>query len=182
MIRAPAGPGLRAGLVSLTLLLAPLASLGADFKEFLGQYAGFATLETDQGPEQRNMSVEIRAQGKGFAVRWETMIHTAAGNTRRKSYDIRFVPSQREGIYASAMKTNVFGHEVPLDPLAGEPYVWARIQGATMTVHSLHIDEKGGFEIQRYDRTLVEDGLRLDFVTIRDGGRQKAVTTLLQRQ
>ena len=169
-------------LTLILLLFLPVAVKAAEFSPFLGEYAGFATVETGDGPEQRNMSVEIREEGKGFGIRWETMIHTAAGKTRKKSYDIRFVPSRRDGIYASAMKTNVFGHDVPLDPLAGEPYVWARIQGDTMTVHSLHINEAGGYEIQRYDRTLTEEGLRLDFVTIRDGGQQKAVTTMLQRQ
>ena len=168
--------------ILLLLIIAPVAVRAADFAPFIGEFAGFASVETAAGPERRNMSVEISRDDKGFAVSWETMIHTAAGKTRKKSYNIRFVPSRREGIYASAMKTNVFGHDVPLDPLAGEPYVWARIQGDTLTVHSLHINEAGEFEIQRYDRTLVEDGLRLEFVTVRDDGPQKSVTTVLQRQ
>ncbi len=168
--------------ILILLLIAPVGVRAADFTPFIGEFAGYANVETADGAERRNMSVEITREGKGFAISWETMIHNAAGNTRKKSYNIRFVPSRRDGIYASAMKTNVFGHDVPLDPLAGEPYVWARIQGDTLTVHSLHINESGEFEIQRYDRTLVEEGLRLEFVTVRDDGPQKSVTTVLQRQ
>jgi hypothetical protein len=179
---------MRTGLISagqcLSVVLFLLAdvALASGIAPFVGEYAGYASVERDGQTERRNMSVEIQEQKKGFSIKWETMIHTAEGNTRKKSYNISFRSSQREGIYASAMKTNVFGHEVPLDPLAGEPYVWARIRGDTLTVHSLHIDESGGYEIQRYDRTLVPEGLKLDFASVRDGEKKKAVGTLLQRQ
>ena len=167
-------------LVALGVMAQVAAASGID--PFVGEYAGFASVERDGETERRNMSVEIRKQKRGFSLEWETMIHTASGKTRKKSYNISFLPSQRDGIFASAMKTDVFGHEVPLDPLAGEPYVWARIRGDTLTVHSLHINESGGFEIQRYDRTLVAEGLKLEFVSMRDGVESKTVSTLLQRQ
>ncbi len=175
---------LRARLVAMAMLcLLSQGVLAADeIEPFVGKFAGFATVEKASGTEQRNMSVEIRKEKKGFSVRWTTAILSASGDTREKSYDIRFVPSRRPGIYASAMKTNVFGHDVPLDPLAGEPYVWARIQGDTLTVQSLHIDEAGDFEIQRYDRRLVDEGLHLDFIRIRDSDAERTISTLLQRQ
>ena len=80
------------------------------------------------------------------------------------------------------MKRNVFGHEVPLDPMKGEPFVWGRIEGKTLTVFSLFIDEKGGYELQQYDRTLADGGLDLSFSRFRNGVKSRSVETFLKKQ
>ena len=33
-------------------------------------------------------------------------------------------PAHREGIFRSAMRQNVFGQQIPLDPLNGDDLIW----------------------------------------------------------
>jgi hypothetical protein len=79
------------------------------------------------------------------------------------------------------MGTNVSGNPVPLDPMKGDPYVWGRIAGDTMTVFALHINEEGGYELQEYHRTLSDGGLNLDYLRIRNGEKLKSVSTFLKK-
>lgn len=148
---------------------------------FVGDFSGSAAVELADGTSlKRDMSVSIRMSEDGFTVRWLSVSYHQAG-TRQKSYEIAFVPTDRPNVYAAAMTRNVFGHAVPLDPMKGEPYVWARVSGDTLTVFSLFVDAAGGYEIQQYDRTLVAEGLQLEFQRFRNGVPQRAVSTLLTR-
>jgi hypothetical protein len=173
-------------LASLALAAAgpaPLAAAAVDRppKDFFGEYEGESISETEDGLSARDLSVKIEPwRGQGFTVDWTTVIH-AAGGTRRQSYSIDFQPSPRAGIYGSAMRKDLFGGKAPLDPLKGEPYVWARIDGDTLTVYSLLITEEGGYEIQEFDRTLTEGGMRLDFTRIRDGEKLRTIKGTLKR-
>ncbi len=79
---------------------------------------------------------------------------------KRKAYTIAFQPTQRPGVYSSAMRANVFGERVPMDPFKGDPFVWARLSGKTLSVYALIILADGGYDLQIYDRTLTPDGPR----------------------
>ena len=79
------------------------------------------------------------------------------------------------------MKTNVFGGRVALDPLKGDPYVWARITGDTLTVFALLITEDGDYEMQVYDRTLTPKGLDLVFLRTRHGKEPALIKAILTR-
>jgi hypothetical protein len=79
------------------------------------------------------------------------------------------------------MKVNVFGGNVALDPMQGDPYVWARIEGPTLTVYALHILDDGGYEMQVYDRTIAEGGLELRFSRIRNGTSLRDIRASLGR-
>ena len=98
------------------------------------------------------------------------------------AYSINFVPSDRDDVYSAAMRKNMFGHEVQMDPMKGEPYVWARIIDDTMTVFSLFVDDEGGYEIQEFNRTLAEEGLELDFLSVRNGAVRRRIETMLTRR
>ncbi|MCH5378203.1 MAG: hypothetical protein JJ992_29965 [Planctomycetes bacterium] len=174
--------GLRA--IALSLCLMGIATIAAaDAGRFVGDYAGSADiLMADGTSKHRDMSVSISETEKGFSVRWTSITYRVDGTSKEKTYDIDFVPSDREHVYAAAMKKNVFGHEVQLDPMKGEPYVWARIYEDTMTVYSLFVDTDGGYELQQFDRTLVPGGLNLDFQRVSDGVVSSTVETLLTRQ
>ena len=74
------------------------------------------------------------------------------------------------------MKKNVFGKSVPLDPIKGEPYVWARIHGKTLTVHAMMVTDDGVYEMQVYDRTITGNGMDLKFSRVRDGKTPKLIT------
>ena len=172
-------------IVGLLLLAAraPAASLSDEAKarpigEFYGQYIGHAVSDAQI---VRDLSVTIGpSASRGFFISWTTVSHHQSGN-KRKMYQVKFRPSKRTGIYRSAMKTNVFGGQVSLDPLAGEPFVWARVKGDTLTVHTMVITEDGGYEMQIYDRTLNKQGLLLEYSRLRSDEELRHVKTQLIR-
>lgn len=155
----------------------------AEIADFVGSYSGSANLVNADGTKTpRDMSVRIEESRGGFNVRWTSTSYRADGRVKEKTYSIDFRPSDRDGIYSAAMTRNVFGHAVQLDPMRGEPFVWGRIDGATMTVYSLFVDDAGGYELQQYDRTLAEGGLMLEFSRLRNGVLARSVTTFLKRE
>jgi hypothetical protein len=167
-----------------SMLLALWASFAqaAEVKDFVGSYAGSADLvDVDGTTTPRDMSVKIEETRDGFRVKWTSATHKADGRIKEKAYSIDFLPSERDGIYSAAMTRNVFGHAVQLDPMKGEPFVWGRIEGDTLTVYSLFVDDAGGYELQQFDRTLAEGGLLLDFSRLRNGELARSVTTMLER-
>lgn len=169
--------------VVLFSAFAPVANAEPDILPFVGSYTGSADMQmTDGTVQRRDMSVEIMHAEDGFSVQWTSVTYRPDGRTKEKSYTIDFIPSDREGVFSAAQKTNVFGHSVQLDPMKGEPYVWARISGDTLTVYSLFVDDEGGYELQQFDRTLTEGGLDLDFERLRNGEQQRSVSTFLERQ
>lgn len=150
---------------------------------FVGDYVGSAEVLTVEGERiPRDMNVSIRANDDGFTVEWTSTTRKPDGRLKVKSYSIDFLPSERGGIYSAAMRRNVFGHAVQLDPMKGEPFVWGRIHEQTLTIYSLFVDENGGYELQQFDRTLAEGGLILEFIDLRNGDKQRSVETFLKRQ
>ena len=168
-------------LVALLLPTLPLQAQGA-LARFFGEYAGSAQVEVyDGSTARRDMSVAIGPVDEGFVVRWSTTTWRE-GRGKQKSYAIEFKPTDRGGVYAAGMRRNVFGHAVPLDPMKGEPYVWARIKDDTLTVFSLFVQEDGGFEMQQFDRTLAQGGLALEFSRSGTGIPTRTISTFLERQ
>lgn len=169
--------------LALALLVGLWANaLHADIARFIGDYSGTAEVETYDGTmAKRDMSVSISATDKGFSLRWNSTTYRD-GTAKTKSYRIAFVPSDRPDVYAAAMTKNVFGHQVPLDPMKGEPYVWARITGDTLTVYSLYVTDTGGYELQQFDRTLSDGGLDLEFTRLTNGETGRTISTFLKRE
>lgn len=137
---------------------------GPAIDAFFGTFHGKAKVGTGAKAVNRDLSVTIApGPDRGFVVNWTTIVRDQDGKDASKSYSIAFQPTQRRGIYRSAMRSNVFGQRVPLDPFTGEPLVWARVAGRTMTVFALIILIDGGYDMQVYDRTLSDAGLDLVF-------------------
>ncbi|MVO14321.1 hypothetical protein [Parasedimentitalea huanghaiensis] len=154
----------------------------ADISRFVGEYSGRAEVETRAGDiANRDMSVVIKETANGYAVLWTSTTEKEDGRRKTKSYEIEFQPTDRDGVYAAAMKRNVFGHTEQLDPMKGEPYVWSRITGDTLTVFSMFVAPNGDYEMQQYDRTLAEGGLQLDFNSHRNGIPTRFISTFLSR-
>jgi len=164
------------------LLLAAAQASAADFEQFVGSYHGSAQVDSGGTSQKRDMSVTITSAGKGFEVNWKSISHRADGRVKEKEYAINFLPTPRDGIYASAMGVDVFGNPTPLDPMKGDPYVWGRIAGDTLTVFSLLIDQNGGYEMQEYNRTLAAGGLDLDYQRIRNGEKLKRIRVFLKKE
>lgn len=169
-------------LALVATLTFPALARAADFDRFLGSYVGQADEVLSGESETRDLSTTIEATDDGFTVSWTSVIYRADGQPSKKSYEIEFVPSGRDSIYGSAMATNVFGKQVPLDPLRGEPFVWSRFEGDTFTVFSLFINVEGEYEMQEYHRTLVDGGLDLLFRRVSKGVPQREIRAFLARQ
>lgn len=166
----------------LALVVSTAPAQAESIKDFVGVYKGTAEFLEHGEPRKRDMSTTITTTKDGFTVSWTSTSYKSDGRIKEKSYTIEFVPSQRDNIFASAMKTNVFGKQVPLDPLKGEPFVWARLVGHELTVFSLFINEIGDYEMQEYNRSVMEGGLALEFRRMRNGVEERTVRTFLERQ
>ncbi|MEP2029064.1 MAG: hypothetical protein ABJI96_10210 [Paracoccaceae bacterium] len=149
---------------------------------FVGVYSGAVEVEIDGKMIQRDASVEIEADSPGFIVNWTTATRRSDGSIKEKSYTVVFRPSERKGVFGAAMRKNVFGKEVPLDPMKGEPYVWSRIVGDTLSVFSIYVYDDGSYEIQQFDRTLVEGGLNLEFSSAKNGEVRRQLSAFLARE
>ena len=169
-------------LLVFCLVLLPGLLAAAEIDRFIGTYVGQAELVVEGETRKRDMSTTIAGTKEGFAITWTSVTYKSDGRAKEKTYTIDFVPSQRDNIFQAAMKQNLFGKAVPLNPLAGEPFVWARIVGDTLSLYSLFINEAGEYEIQEFHRTLVEGGLDLVFLRVRNGAPERQVTTRLERQ
>lgn len=170
-------------LASLLRLAPALAAMPDEpIQSFYGVYEGASISRADQGLGKRDLGVAIQPREKGFNVTWTTVSYTGEGEEKRKTYSIDFDPTGKQGIYGSAMRRDMFGNRVPLNPLQGDPFIWATIRGKTLTVYALMITADGGYELQTYERTLENDGgLHLEFSRIRNGVPLKFITGTLRR-
>ena len=60
--------------------------------------------------------------------------------------------------------------------MKGDPYVWCKVEGKSLTVHALLITEGGGYELQIYRRTLKAGGLELEYMRVRNNEVLRTVT------
>jgi len=142
---------------------------------FAGHYVGSGLARNDVSEyfdlTVRDLDVTIRPEGAGFNVAWTTVLREGGDpdnpNIKRKSSSIDFVPAGRPGVFRGAPS---------VDPMSGDAYAWAYINGQTLTVHSLVIDETGSYTMHSYDRTLTGLGMELRFTRVRDGEPTKTVT------
>jgi hypothetical protein len=159
----------------------PALSGTIPIEPFFGEYRGKTISEDDGETTIRDLGVSIEPDGEHFKVTWSTVTRRADGERKHKSYTISFVPTKRPEIYRSAMRTDMFGNRVPMDPLSGDPFVWCRIAGRTLTVYALLVTDAGGYDLQVYDRTLVDKGLDLKFTRLREGEPTRVLTAFLER-
>lgn len=152
-----------------------------EYEKFVGEYTGEGISQADGELTKRDFRVKIRPNGEGFILTWVSVTHDDGGALTRKAYTVPFKPKGKSGLYGSAMRTDMFGNQVPLDPLKGEPYVWARISGDTLFVYAMLITDEGGYEMQVYERTLTPTGMDLRYSRVRDGKILRSVEGTLKR-
>jgi len=157
------------------------ALAGGPAEAFYGHFVGKAIDQGADEIENRDLEVHIRPYKNGFNVEWTTTIHRSSGKVKRAAFSINFRPTQQDGVFSSAMRKDKFGNARPLDPLKGDPYVWAVIEGGVLTVNTLIILDEGGYEIQTYERRIIDDGMYLEFSRIRNGEKLKDIRAKLLR-
>lgn len=174
-------------LLALFVVLVPIAAgkpshaAQTGLERFYGSYEGISVRDSAGEITISDSRVRIKPSKRGFTVTWVSVTQRADGRLKRKEYTVNFEPTKREKVYASAMRVNMFGDAVPMDPLQGDPYFWAKVDGKTLTVFAFHITDQGDYEIQTYERTLIAEGLELNFERIRQGQAVRQATGVLRR-
>ncbi len=169
-------------LFSALLFQSFIVNAGDMIDPFIGEYEGHVKLIDGDREVERDLGVKVSKTKKGFNIKWTAATRKPNGKLKTKKYTIDFLPTRRSNVFAAAMKTNVFGGKEQLDPMKGDPYVWSRITGNTLTVFALLVRDDGGYELQVYDRTLGSEGLQLKYSRIRDGEPLRTIETLLRRK
>ncbi len=171
-------------LLPVLLLLATALPARADMDDiaaFFGRYEGRG-IELELGVvAQRAMTVEIGPTDDGFNVTWTTTTFGSGRGDHTKRYSVNFTDTRRENIFASQMRMNKFGGRVPLDPLKGDPLIWARLIDATLTVYAMRITAEGSYDLQVYNRTRVDGGLRLAYSRFLEGEAVRTVDGFLKK-
>ncbi|MDJ0956550.1 MAG: hypothetical protein QNI91_06825 [Arenicellales bacterium] len=172
---------LKIAVSTIVLLLVFSVVSAADYDSFIGSYEG-KYISPKGEKYNRDLSVEIEEVDDGFNITWKTVTFKK-DKAKEKTYSIDFLETDREHIYEAAQKKNLFGGRDPLDPMKGEPYAWARIEGNKLTVFVLIVTDDGGYEMQTFDRILTSDNnLEVKFSRIRNGETFKAIETTLTRK
>lgn len=166
--------------------LAMLWSVGAwaadrPIEDFYGEYAGRSVSGSGDKLDTRDINVEIKEIRRGFNVAWTTVTFRKGSKASRKSYAIDFRKTKRDGIFQSAMRKDVFGNQTPNDPMKGDPYVWARVRGDTLSVYALIVTNDGSYDMQVYNRTLIPNGMTLQFTRYLESEEVKSISGELQR-
>lgn len=170
-------------LAAGVMLGGTLSSMAKDLpiSAFFGSYSGTGLARNDDTDyfvlTIRDLDVTIKPAGEGFKIDWTTVIRedSASGKPKikRRSESITFKPSaSRPGLYVAE------GAGTPPDGRA----LWAHIDAQTLGVNSLIVLEDGDFELHRYDRTLTDLGMELDFLSFHQNGLARRVTGKLTRQ
>jgi hypothetical protein len=173
---------IRAPALGVCLALAAAAAAPAaasDIDAFFGEFEGETMADYGGQLRKRDLRVKISPHPNGFTVEWTSVTKMSNGKLKRKTYAIDFFPTRRDNIFRSGERTDMFGHAVPLDPLKGDPFVWARLHEDTLTVFALHVLEDGGYEMQTYARTRIPTGLALVYSRVRDGKVLRTVESTL---
>ena len=151
-------------------------SLDAFFGRWEGSAIGKSVTASAPGYRARDLDVTISGTPEGFEITWVTLIRGqddgADEAAERRATTARFIATggstwQAEGAEA---------------PPAGLARSWGRLEGNSLNVYVLEIDETGIYEIAQYERTITPAGVMdLKFTRIRDGRTVRQVTGSLLR-
>jgi hypothetical protein len=155
-------------VVALALPSGSAVADDATIQDFSSAWHGVevATRGDDAGlaltPE--DLDVQVRTEGTGFALSWIGFSRTDDGNLVRQESEASFMPTDRPGVFAfdagaPSLFSRLFADPATGNPLVGETLLWARLAGPTLTVYSLAIDDRGGFALDRYARSLTDQGM-----------------------
>jgi hypothetical protein len=159
-----------AAMVLGALLLAPPVAKGAGIEDFFGTWRG-TEVAAPAGLEFQadDLDVVIEPYDGGFRMRWTTLDRAGseAGFTAQPA-EASFSETERAGVYAydpggGSLLSSLFAAPESGNPLEGETLLWARLEEAALVVYSLSINPDGGMDLNRYARTLSDDGMVVEY-------------------
>ena len=150
-------------------------------EDFLGDYQGVSVDDPSETWLPADLDVSIRPHENGFILKWATITKGGDGKIERHGNAVKFHPTKRHNVYAAAMRPDLFGGWIPLDPFKGDPFMWARYLDSTLTVYSMTITDTGAHDMRLYERTLSPDGLSIKFKRLHDEKPLQVVNGILKR-
>ena len=174
----------------LAVALAAVLALGggalaapSGLERFVGTYVGVAdeTGAEDPSRGRRDIDLVISPEDRGgLRVAWSnvTLVNGRRDvpGVERRVDEVRLVPAPDRDFYLAREAYDPFTERRAPEPLAGDALRWATVTGDTLRTYSLAILDDGTYELQTYDRTLVPDGIRLDWRRTVDGQVDRQAT------
>lgn len=143
---------------------------------FFGAFSGAAVAESNEVPGGkatfRDTKLEIRPAGGGaFSVSWSTTAPGAvSGKPKVKTTTVVFNPTPKPNVFEAATQGN---------PVAGNDFMWARLNRNTLTVYAVTTQQDGRYELQKWDRTLQGTGMQMIYTRMSDGEQSRIVRARL---
>lgn len=163
------------GLLLMAVSVSPSRAEPASIAAFVGTFTGTGVAESYDdiyAPETvRDLDVVIAAAGSGFSVAWTTVVRSVGGKAKRKTQTLSFAATGTGSQYRNDALVEPFG----------EGLAWAGIEDQTLSVFILNIGTDGGYQLQRYARTLTGLGMDLTFTRKVDGEDLRVVKAKLVR-
>lgn len=144
---------------------------------FAGQWRG-VVVEHKDGFELAadSMVLQLKQDAKGFDLKWGT---PDGGD------QARFIETDQPGVFStSASKRGfmgLFSSSEEINPLAGDPLIWARFEADSLTVYKLAIDDLGAFSLDRFHMVPAENSLQLRFTRRAHGEAERSFVARLER-
>jgi hypothetical protein len=151
---------------------------GSSIGDFAGHFRGEAQSQSDDRffvQQLREVDVDLRPEGAGFALTWTTVIHAgqaADAEVRQRNTTLHFIPSSVAGGFHTAAL---------FEPFTGQPVAWAQIEGKALIVHVLSVYADGNYELQTYTRSVSGNVMTLHFTRVAPGYPELVVTGSLKR-
>ena len=162
-------PGVLRPLVLIGVILAASPAFGQEAlpASFDGDWQG-KELTVDEGNADlkataEDLNVQIVPDDSGFWMHWTALSRDGTGGAlARQPVEARFEPSDRPGVFVfdseqSSLLLSLFGDPATNNPLEGEPLLWARLEGDTLSVYGLAINPDGSFDLYQHVRTVTGD-------------------------
>lgn len=185
-IERPGGCGKRRGTVvtaALVWLCISNTTYGATtaIERLAGRYVGVNVGEatTSVTPAPSDIHLDMQPSGQRFVLRWQSLSVLATGT--RHHYEVVFKKTPRSGIYLAEMGCDLFGNARPLDPGRGEPYMWAYIGDAELTLYAMYIANDGSHDLSRYLYRWAGDSVTLKYERVRNEQPIERLQAVLRR-
>ncbi len=156
--------------IGLALASTRVAAADAKIDDFQGDWHGTELHASDPSAAlaPADLDVTLSPEGSGFRMAWTGFQRQADGRLARQKVEAGFTPTERPGVFAfdpgkPSLLSRLFADPATANPLKGETLLWARLEGSTLTVYSLAIDDHGGLDLDRYARTLADDGMTVRY-------------------
>jgi hypothetical protein len=152
-------------LIGVILGVSPAFAQGALPAAFYGDWQGEELTVTEGSNDVEvaaaDLGVRIVPDGNGFRLTWTALTHGGAGTPlSRQAIEARFEPGDRPGVFVfnperSSLLLRLLGDPATSNPLEGQPLLWARLEGETLSVYGLAINPDGSFDLYQHVRTLI---------------------------